>query len=207
MNAVLAITGHIDLEQRRGLSEKYFGWIPPGKRMERPSASLDRLPAPVARTANDPNGRHVIAYRTNKRGAEDEIAVEVAARVIVASLSKASSSTSDIHYEIVHSSSGGELRFVSSSSFSADDIAKAIASSLSDESVRNAARDLELDLLVALEGLAYRADALTEGADFERRLAALKTMNADLVRHAASYWLAPSGAVAVTGSPSRGGTP
>jgi zinc protease len=105
-NATLAIAGRVDALTALALAKKYFAWIPPGTRIVRPSTPIDRLAAPATRTANDPNGRHAVAYRINARGAEDEIAVEVAARVIVEALAKTASS-SDLRYEITHSASGG----------------------------------------------------------------------------------------------------
>jgi predicted Zn-dependent peptidase len=219
MNATLAIAGHVDAAQALALARKYFAWIPPGSRVARPSTPVDRLAAPIAKTASDPNGRHVVAYRINTRGADDEIAVEVAARLIAESLAKnavsdsnsagASDSRSDttgVRYEITHSTAGGELRFVSSSRLTAADIEQAIAPPLMDEAVRRAVNELSLDTLLALEGLAYRTDALALGADFERRLAVLKTITADTVKRAATYWLAKSAAVTVIGV-NAGGAP
>jgi zinc protease len=205
MNATLAIAGHVDAARAMTLAKKYFGWIPPGSRIVRPSTPIDRLAAPVAKTVNDPNNRHVVAYRLNARGVDDEIAVEVAAKLIVESLAKASTS-SDVRYEITHSTSGGELRFVSSSPLSADEIEKAIAPPLMDDAVRHAADDLSLDTLLALEGLAYRADALASGMDYERRLDVLETITADTVKRAATYWLARTASVTVSES-GAGGSP
>jgi zinc protease len=198
-NATLAIAGRVDAQSALALATKYFGWIPPGTRVVRPSTPIDRLLAPITRTANDPNGRHAVAYRINQRGADDEVAVEVAARAIVDSLTK-TSSNADVRYEITHSSSGGELRFVGTSPFTAADIEQAAATALTDDAVRKAAADTELDLLIALEGLPYRANALASGLEFERRLAVLRTLNADAVKRAATHWLAASAAVTVLGT-------
>jgi predicted Zn-dependent peptidase len=187
-NATLAITGHIDAMRALDLAKKYFGWIPPGSRIIRPSTPVERLASPVSRSAQDPNGRHVVAYRTNARGAEDEIAVEVAARVIA---------TGDVQYEIVHSATGGALRFVSASPLSANDIEKKLATAVTEDAVRKAATELELDQLLALEGLPYRADALASGLHYERRLAVLNTIISETVKRSATYWLATSAAVTV----------
>lgn len=200
-NAVLAITGRVDATQAIALATKYFGWIPPGERIVRPSTPVDRRTAPVNASAADPNHRHIVAYRTNKRGADDELAVEVATRLVAESLAKAPNA--DVHYEVTHSGVGGEIRFVGTTPFTAEDIEKAVASALTDDAVRRAAAETQLELLVALEGLPFRADAISQGAEYERRLAVLKTLNADAVRSAARYWLAKTASVTVTAT---GGT-
>lgn len=205
-NATLAIVGRVDAQRALALARKYFAWIPPGARMARtstpvaPLAPLAPLASPVARSAADPNGRRVVAYRTNARGAEDEVAVEIAARVIAGHLG------SGVEIDVEHSRSGGTLK-LTASTLSSDQIEQAIATTLTDNAVRAAASDAELDLLIALEGLAYRADALASGMEFERRLAVLRTLNADAVKRAATYWLAKSAAITVEGTSNAGATP
>lgn len=84
-NAVLAIVGDIDLARTRQLVTEYFGDIPRGSDVVRPSFTLPLGSAEKTvdiREENTPLPALLYAYRTPKRGEKDAYAMEVLAAIL-----------------------------------------------------------------------------------------------------------------------------
>lgn len=84
-NAVLSIVGDIDIEEARGLVERYFGGIPRGEEIERPEFSLPIGNGEVVETISEPQTPLpglVWVYRTPDRNHPDATALEYLATIL-----------------------------------------------------------------------------------------------------------------------------
>jgi predicted Zn-dependent peptidase len=192
-NATIAIAGHVDAARALSLAQKYFGWIPAGHHRAVQPAPVEPLHEAVSHVVTDPDPKIVAAYRLNKLDAEDTLAIAVAARILE---TRFASHRLDASIDLVRGLHGGELRVTSATPI--DVIA--LLGTPTYEEVRSAEADLDRDLLVALEGLTYRADALASALPIDLRRGTLRMIAPETIARSVAYWLAPSAAVTITGT-------
>ncbi|HSD86889.1 MAG TPA: insulinase family protein [Kofleriaceae bacterium] len=209
-NATIAIVGHVDAARTLRLARKYFGWIPGGTRRVVQPSPVEPLHAAVSHALTDPDPKIVVAYRLNKLDAEDALALAVGARIVERTWA---GHDADVQVELVRGGHGGELRITArprpgeqlvkdtpSITYIADRLGR---SDLPYDQVRAAAASLDRDLLIALEGLTYRADALASGLPIDLRRGELRSVSPEAIKRAAAYWLPKSASVTIIGEPEK----
>jgi len=162
-----------------------------------------------------------VAFRAPEPWAEGDAELEIGARILAGGRASrlgraldAAGLASEVHVELVRQRRGGELRLVAIAKDGVDParlvapIERALgelrdAPATADELSR-AVAGLELDTMLALEALPYRADVLAAsrtGDPVTARRARLRAVTADSLQRAAHAWLAASAAVTVIGKP------
>jgi predicted Zn-dependent peptidase len=220
-NATLVIAGKLDVAATTALARRYFGWIPDQPVASRGPEPVEPLAAPVTAVAADPIGKVVIAYRLPAPRDPAFLIAEIAGRLLAGGrgsrLHRAlvdDGQATAVDTEIVRHQHAGELRItVTSGRATLAELGVAVVreveqlgAGILEREIESAVGALETDLLVALEGLVYRSDALASWSidgrsDYLGGLAArLPEMSPLLVREVVSRWLGPSSHVMVIGS-------
>jgi zinc protease len=83
-NATVAVVGAVDTEQVRGWVERYFGWIPRGEPVERPSLAVPALASTAYRVIEDRVSlpELTVIWRTGPRFSPDEAALDALAAIL-----------------------------------------------------------------------------------------------------------------------------
>ncbi len=210
-NATLVIAGKLDVATTTALARRYFGWIP-DERVTSPAAdAVEPLEAPVKVGVTDANSKVVVAYRLPAPHDADFGVVEVVARMLSSQLQSlvADGRATAIDRHIVRHHDAGELHITAvPGRATAAELGEAVlreVAGLSDDvierSLASAVIAYETDLLIALEGLVYRTDAIarSETGVPER----LRRLSPRMVRTVIQRWLGPAAHVLVVATAER----
>lgn len=218
-NATLVIAGAFDVASARERVRAYFGWIPDQRR----SAATPRENAPLSKqvTAHvyDPVPKVVVAWRLPSPHDPDLVALEVAARLLEQRFHNGfvkRDGAREVQATIVHHTSSAELQITLLPAIDVRDVPQPLVDAivtnvawlaetpLEADTLASAVAGYETELLLELENLVTRADALArwhgEGEDRLVTLPAqLRAITPASLQRAAKTWLVESASVVVQG--------
>jgi len=205
-HATLVIAGRFDRARADELVRRYFAALPAGAPIAEARAEAIRPRAATgADDVFDPIPKAVVAFAFAAEAAD---AVELAARIVASRVArKLGGRATDVHVELERRARGGDLEIVAVAAPHVDpkELAAAIEAELArlrdapvaPDDLAGAANTLDLDLVIAFEGLAFRAAELAswralyghaDRFDAARRRA--HDVTAQAVQAAAQTWLA-----------------
>lgn len=214
-NATLVIAGNLDVGATTTLARRYFGWIPDHRDAAAAATPVEPLAAPVRVEIVDVIPKVIVAFRLPAPRDPDFVVAEVAARLIESRLRVLvdDGRATAIQARVVRHRDAGELHLsVTPGHATPAQLADATLRELSrvrdvlTHELEGAVTAFETDLLMALEGLIYRTDALARwhedaSADYLGGLPSrLRALTPLVVRTLIARWLGPSAHVVVIAS-------